>query len=314
MKKHILIYFAVTCTAFSCKLSSTTGNPGENDPTRTYRLRLNPPPGAKYYYTINSRSEVKFEANSKKVDNINKTTAGMNYRIDKDSAGNFEIHIQYDKLHVYTKNDDMESDMDAASAATTTEPIEKMLGTLTGIPLVASVTPAGEVRSIVGYDQIPEKILAVFPGTEENTRRLMREKIKQMIGNGIIKNNIANILSFFPDSAVHVNDKWKLNSPQISELNLNTEVFFTLVKIEDGVATIRSQGKINRDSASIDLMGFKVLANLNGGLQGEYEMDTRTGMLVSAQVNTDIGGSIDVMGQDVPLSLQSTVKIFGEKK
>ena len=66
--------------AASCKLlPNTTGNTGENDPTRTYMLRLNPPPGARFYYTINSQSEVKFEANSKKFDNLNKATAGMNY-------------------------------------------------------------------------------------------------------------------------------------------------------------------------------------------------------------------------------------------
>ena len=45
MKKHILVYFVVTFAALSCKLlPSTTGNTGENDPTRSYMLRLNPPP------------------------------------------------------------------------------------------------------------------------------------------------------------------------------------------------------------------------------------------------------------------------------
>jgi len=37
-------------------------------------------------------------------------------------------------------------------------------------------------------------------------------------------------------------------------------------------------------------------------------------MLISAELNTDISGSISVMDQDVPLSLQSTVKIDGQKK
>ena len=295
-------------------MPNTTGNTAESDPTRVYMLRLNPPPGAKYYYTVKSEQEIKFEANGKKVDNVTKTTAGVDYMIGKETTGNFAIHIQYDKLHVYSKNGDAESDMDAANAATTTDPVEKMLGTLTTIPLGASVTPAGEVRSIAGYDEIPDKILAAFPATDLNTRNLMRDRLKQMVGTGIIKKNVADIFYFFPDSAIHVGDKWKLQSTQVSELNLNTQLSFTLVKIEDGVATIKSEGKINHDSTTIDLMGYKVLAQLDGDEQGEYEMDTHTGMLISAELNTDISGSISVMDQDVPLSLQSTVKIDGQKK
>jgi len=291
-------------------MPSSVGNTAESDPTRAYMLRLNPPPGAKYYYTVKSEQEMTFEANDKKVDNVTKTTAGVNYLVDKDTTGNFAIHIQYDKLHVYTKNGDVESDMDAANAATTTDPVEKMLGTLTTIPLAASVTPAGEVRSIAGYDEIPDKILAAFPATDLNIRNLMRDRLKQMVGTGIIKKNVADIFNFFPDSAVHVGDKWKLQSTQVSELNLNTQLSFTLVKIEDGVATIKSEGKVSHDSTTIDLMGYKVLAQLDGDEQGEYEMDTRTGMLISAELNTDIS----VMGQDVPLSLQAKVKIDGQKK
>ena len=313
MKYHFVPILALA--TLSCKLlPNTTGNNAEYDPTHTYSLRLNPPAGAKYYYTIKSQSEVKFEVGDKKVDNLNKATAGMNYAIDKDTSGNFAIHIQYDKLHVYTKSDDVETDMDAANASTTADPVEKMLGTLTTIPLTASVTPAGEVRSIAGYQELPDKIMAAFPGTDENTRNLMREKVKQMVGNGIIKNNVSDIFSFFPDSAVHVNDKWKLKSAAVSELNLKTELTFTLAKMEDGVATIKSEGKIDRDSATIDLMGFKVIAKLNGGQQGQYEMDAHTGMLISSEMNTDISGTISIMGQDVPLTLQSTVKIDGQKK
>ena len=301
----------LSLAAVSCKLMpSSVGNTAESDPTRAYMLRLNPPPGAKYYYTVKSEQEMTFEANDKKVDNVTKTTAGVNYLVDKDTTGNFAIHIQYDKLHVYTKNGDVESDMDAANAATTTDPVEKMLGTLTTIPLAASVTPAGEVRSIAGYDEIPDKILAAFPATDLNIRNLMRDRLKQMVGTGIIKKNVADIFNFFPDSAVHVGDKWKLQSTQVSELNLNTQLSFTLVKIEDGVATIKSEGKVSHDSTTIDLMGYKVLAQLDGDEQGEYEMDTRTGMLISAELNTDIS----VMGQDVPLSLQAKVKIDGQKK
>ena len=314
MSRHYF-FLLLLSAALSCKLMpNTTGNTAESDPTRVYMLRLNPPPGAKYYYTVKSEQEMTFEANDKKVDNVTKTTAGVNYLVGKDTTGNFAIHIQYDKLHVYTKNGDVESDMDAANAATSADPVEKMLGTLTSIPLMASVTPAGEVKSIVGYDEIPDKILAAFPATDPSIRNVMREKLKKLVGTGIIKKNVSDIFYFFPDSAIHVGDKWKLNSTPVSDLDLKAPVSFTLVKMEDRVATIKSEGKVNSDSVSIDLGGYKVLANLHGDQQGEYAMDGHTGMLISAESSTDISGSISVMGQDVPLSLKVTVKIDGQKK
>ena len=310
--KRPSLFFLLSLISLSCKLlPNSTGNSAENDPTRTYSLRLNPPVGAKYYYTVKSQSEVKFEVGDKKIDNLNKTTAGMTYTVGKDTSGNFTIRVQYDKLHVYTKNGDEVTDIDAANAATSTDPVEKMLGSLTNMPLVASVTPTGEVKSITGYQDIPDKILTAFAGTDANTRNLMRDRLKQMVGNGIIKNNISDLFNFFPDSAVHVKDKWKLNSVQVSELNLNTQNSFTLAKMEDGIATIESEGKISRDSAAIDLMGYQVIAKLDGDQQAQYEMDAHTGILISAVLTASIKGSISLMGQDVPLSLETTVRIEG---
>jgi hypothetical protein len=313
MKRYFLFSVLLPCS-FACRITPDSNrNNAEHDRTRVYLLRLNPPAGSQYYYTISSRSEYKFEAGDKKVDNRNKTNAGVKYNIRKDSAGNFIFQIRYDKLHIDMKNAEEETEMDASNAGTSVDPVEKMLGTLTSSAITATVTPAGQVSSVDGFKEITDKMMTGFTGADENSRVLMRQRLEQMIGNGIIKNNMDQLFAVFPDSAIHIGDRWKMYSTQLNELNLKTHVWLTLVKIEDGLATIHAEGEISNDSATINLLGYKVSARLKGTEEGEYQMDIQTGMMIGADLSAKVDGSIGIMGQEVPLAMETKVRIDGQK-
>jgi Family of unknown function (DUF6263) len=313
MNKYLL-FAILLASVVSCKIRPDSSRLyAEHDENRVYQLRLNPPAGAKYYYDIRNESEIKFEVGDKKIDNLNRTSCGVSYMVSRDSTGSLVLQIQYEKLHVYTKDANGETEMDAANAGTTDDPVEKMLGALTSTPIIAAVTPMGQVRSVDGYKEMTDKLLTGFAGADETTKKILRGRLEQVIGKGIIKSNMAQLFYFFPDSAVHIGDKWKLGSDQATELNLHTLNTFTLLGIADGVATIRSLGKISNDSTVVNLMGTNVSARLKGAQEAEYEMDTHTGMLVSANITASVEGSIDVMGQEVPLSLETTVKVEYQK-
>ena len=123
MLKYIFLS-AWVMVAASCRIMPNSDKAAaEYDPTRLYQLRLNPPVGSKYHYDISSRSDYKFEVEDKKIDNLSKVSASVSYALDKDSTGDFVIHIRYDKIHVYSKNGEAESDLDAANAANSVDQI-----------------------------------------------------------------------------------------------------------------------------------------------------------------------------------------------
>jgi hypothetical protein len=63
---------------FSCKTHPNSRISGGDVP-QVFKLSLSPPIGAKYYYNLVNRTELKLEAEGKKIDNLNKADIGVIY-------------------------------------------------------------------------------------------------------------------------------------------------------------------------------------------------------------------------------------------
>src|ERR1700742_1572383 len=148
MNKYILSYFLVTgVAACNLQLHSDSQYAGREE-DKVYKLRLNPPTGEKYHFTIISESGLNMEVNDKKINNRNKTTSDVFYTINKDSAGDLILDIQYDKIHIYSKEGDTESDADAdpLAAGDTGDPLGNLLGSLKNAKIQAVISPVGQVQ------------------------------------------------------------------------------------------------------------------------------------------------------------------------
>lgn len=253
------------------------------------------------------------EVSGKKIDNVNKSQVGARYSVNKDSAGNFLFTMAYDKIHLHAKKEDIETDMDAANAATTEDPTEKMLNALTSANIVATVSPAGEVKKVAGYNEIGDKIMAGFSSPDPYARKVAHNKWEQLVGDGIVKKNMDQLFKIFPDSAVHIGDKWKLDSKQKGQFNLNLKNSFTLRGISDGIAFIAVDGEIKSDSTITNLLGYDVVSFLIGHQEGEYRVDTKSGMLLSSNITTSIEGTLQLMGRDIPVTIESSIVVKGKK-
>src|SRR6266498_1166542 len=129
LRINFFLLFVVSLVAASCKISPDS-NRNYSDRDRVYKLQLNPSAGSSYYYEITNQSEIKVEVDDKKADNLNKSDIAMYYEFNKDSVGDLMLSITYDKIHLYTKNGDNETDIDADNTGVTLNPMEKMLGAL----------------------------------------------------------------------------------------------------------------------------------------------------------------------------------------
>jgi hypothetical protein len=305
-----LIFFLMD----SCKIQpGSSRHYADGDENKVYKLVLRPKPGTRFYYDVSSETEVVMKVNDKEIDNLNRSHTGVIYVFTRDSAGDLLFEMHYDKIHLYTRNDGVETELDAANAATSDDPIEKALGALVDTRIVARVSPAGVVRSVTGYREMTDRIMTGFSYMAPDAQAEARKKIEQLIGNGIVRQNMDQLFRIFPDSAVHIGDRWKLSTPQQGELNLNAESMFTLKGIDDGIAHLTSEGKLSGDSTAVQLKGYAVTPDLKGTQEGEYEMDTHTGMLLRAEMRVKVEGAIRMMGVEVPLTLDVHVKMKGQQ-
>jgi hypothetical protein len=132
-----------------------------------------------------------------------------------------------------------------------------------------------------------------------------------MVEENLVKKNMNQLFELFPDSAVHVGDKWKIRTNQKDDVAFKVNNIFTFTSIDDGIAYLDSRGKISADSSSTNLMGYGVNATINGEQKGEYELNVKAGMPQQIKVSLDIDGVIQVNGRDIPFTLASTVKMRG---
>ncbi|MEP7373192.1 MAG: DUF6263 family protein [Chitinophagaceae bacterium] len=316
MKRYSLLAGMMMVAAISCKIQSDSDRSYDlHDADKVYKLQLNPTSGSAYHYDMENKTAIEINAEGKEVNTVNESEAGFNYSVGKDSAGDYLFTTTYDKIKLKTKNGDTETEADAANAMVSIDPVEKMLGILKAASIRATVTPNGEVKEVKGYDELEEKLMAGFAPNDDYGKHMAHTQWKKLIGEGVVKNTMDQLFQLFPDSAIHLHDTWKLNSTQAGELPMIVKNIYTLKAINDDIAIITSEGIMTSDKLSNSVVGYSnVAGKLEGKQKGEFEVETKTGILISSKVMANIEGVLQVMGKDIPVKIKTSIKMIGRKK
>jgi hypothetical protein len=185
-----------------------------------------------------------------------------------------------------------ETDEDADQPVNAFDPVSGMLHALKNAKISATVTPAGIVKSITGYQEIEESILSNMNVPDAITRDKIQHQLDQLIGNKLIKANMEQLFKFFPDSAVHIGDQWTSNSKETDGISINVKTTYTLESIDQDKADIKSRSEMTSDNSEADFMGTPVTANLKGYQKGQYEIEITTGMLVKSKLSSNLKGAL----------------------
>lgn len=280
---------------------------------KTYNLNLNPKPGSVYYYDIDNNSEIKLTLNDNEIHNINKSNTGISYIINKDNTGNYLLNISYERIHIYTKNGEQENDADSKNAKLSLNPTERMLGILKNASLTAVVTPKGEIKDISGYKELCSQLMANLDTNNVNVKQTAQSQLDKIVGSQLIQKNLNQLFKIFPDSAVHIGDKWKINTAQNGDFNLNVKSTFHLEDINKEIALVKSESEIEGDHTPLAMMGYSVIPNLKGTQKASYEVETSTGILLNSNIESEVKGNLEMMGREIPISIKVKVTMKGKK-
>ena len=309
MNKIFTLFIFLSALFFSCKMQpgSRRNNPS-ND--KKFSLTLHPETATSYTYSVSNQSQTNLIVNEKEVELVKKYDTDVTYTIDKDSTGNLSIRVKYNNIHIYSKTGDAASDLNGSNAAHSTDPVEQLLGALQAATITARLNKAGQITAVEGYQQIADSIVGSIRSNLA-AKSKATEQWKQLVEQNLVKKNIEQLFGIFPDSAVHAGDRWKQVNTQQGDINFREQNSFTVTSIDDGTAEITSEGKIISDSTTTTLMGQQVSADLKGNLQGTYQIAVKTGMLISGSILSKITGTMQLIGQSIPVTIHTSVKIDG---
>jgi len=311
MKKYLLIT-VLALLALSCKLQPDSDRSYDKD--KVYKLRLMPASGSVYKYELTNETKMSIEAEGKEAETLNSSSVELLNSVATDSSGDYMFTTTYDQIRIYTKNGDTETNMDADNAMVTIDPVERMLGILKSASLTARVNPKGEVKIVSGYKELEEKLLASFDPGDHYGKTMAKAQWEKTVGERMVKNTMEQLFKIFPDSAIHVRDTWKIDSRQEGELPMNIKNIYTLKAINDDVTIISSEGIMTSDKQVNSVMGYNgVSAQLEGKQEGEFQIETKTGILLNSRITAGIDGKLLVMGREVPVSIKSSIKMTQKK-
>ncbi len=80
---------------------------------------------------------------------------------------------------------------------------------------------------------------------------------------------------------------------------------YTAKDVKGNTATVSIEGTEKRDFKT-EIQGMEVNTKTNGKFTGEEMVDVNTGVIIQNNTTTDTSGSVNVMGQDVPMSATIT--------
>ncbi|MGN6600929.1 MAG: DUF6263 family protein [Ginsengibacter sp.] len=294
---------------FSCNIRPG-GDRATTSPDKIFQIKINPQAGTNYDYDVSNETDTRFEVNDNTIQNQSNTRYVVNYAIQKDTTGNFDIGINYKKIHIHSKINGQESDLDAGNSPSSTNPIENLLGALTRAKIKAIVNRSGKLIEVQGYKEIASNYFA-NTNLDLNSKLAAEKQWQDLVEKTLVKANIQRLFQILPDSAIHIGDRWKTQYKEDGDLNFVVKNSSTLVSIDDGIAAIKSTGRIETDSSATSIMGFPMNSDLKGNQEGNYEMNIKSGMLEDGKITTKINGSLEVLGRQIPLTIDIKIKIEG---
>ena len=117
-------------------------------------------------------------------------------------------------------------------------------------------------------------------------------------------------LANLPVKGVKVGESWS-----DSVVDKDTKVFTTYtlkeIKGNDGVVSMSGNMNVNRD---MEQQGMTLQISMQGTILGEYIFDVATGIIKSKKANTKATGTVEAMGQSIPMTIDTTVTSTISKK
>lgn len=297
----------------SCKVQSGSDHLFSDLEKESYKLVLNPEPGSQYYFDMVSETNMHIEVEGQEVDNKNRSEMGMFYSVDKDTTGDFKLGVRYDKIKMYVTNNGVASTFDADNGLASHDPVEKMLGVMKSSAITATVSPSGHMKAISGFQEMGDRLMADFAAGDTYGRQVAKNQWDKLIQSGQLASNMEQLFTLFPDSLVRIGEKWKLNTKQTGDFDLNVKTTFKLKSIVAGVALIEAEGDLESVPNTSQAIGYNTQAHIKGQQKGRYEMEVKTGMLIASQVTSTLKGTMQVMGREIPVTIEMTQDVKGRK-
>lgn len=298
--------FSFIAAAAGCRQSNHSA-PIRVDKTKTVLLRFNPDTASVYHYNIVSEVTI-VDKNKIRISYSRIISLGVNLKFDRESKGDFGLELTFSRVYLSMTHGDSTEIDDSNVGKSTRSAIGRIMVALKDASLFATLSPAGEIKTEAGYPEAVDRALAgVDLGAEE------KEDVKtwdEVFRRGEIEKDLSHLIQILPDSMVWQGAQWGQQMTERGEVSYSLENVLQLESIDKGIAVIRAEGQVDNAETNV---GVATKTSIHGSQGAIYQVNTRTGMPISAKISTVVKASFQVQGHEEEIQMLTNTRITEKK-
>lgn len=239
-----------------------------NGKKQTYDIGYRLEPGKTYSQTMKIDADMTMLMMGQTIDISTKVNVTYSFHIKDTLNGEINADMSFNAIEM-----EMSSPVGSYSISTEKEstsanglmPVDlsPMLKAMKNSSFSVVLTKRGEVKSMVGYDQMIDNIIASM-GFSQAEALEMKTNLQGTMSEETIKDQMKNI-AIYPDSPVKEGDSWEMN---FNIQDMETVTTYTLKSVTDSEATIVGKSEIKANQNGVSIKGNQtvtLIVDLNSG-------------------------------------------------
>ena len=162
------------------------------------------------------------------------------------------------------------------------------------------VNPEGKVVSVTGFENMAASLVDSLNFDPSEKEKMMKQFDKQF-NSEQIKEQMERFWYIFPNKEVKVGDTWQKSTRVNGDMAGNYNSTYEVKEIEGDMVTLEETTKVDSEQENF---------SLKGGITGTIVVDSRYGLVVSA--NQDM--NIDATAQGKSFTIKGKTKIKGKAR
>ncbi len=285
-------------TTESCQSAKTS--------TATKMLKFNFEKGKGYDYEMTMNMEQEIMGQKMKMDML--TYYSMD--VMEDDGAIKTVTSTYDRfkmdMNVAGMNIEVDSDKPLSSLGTDDEGNDPMkmlnglLGAIKGRKVTMKINAEGKVLEVIGFEDMAKSIVDSLGIEGEQSQQMIRQFDKQF-NEESMKEQFERILYIFPNKEIKVGDSWEKKTSSFGIAKGENNSVYTVTDIEGDMVTLDEKTTIKANDDA---------AKMNGKILSKLIVDSKTGLVVSA----DMDMTITTQAQGQSFDLKAKTKIKGKAR
>jgi hypothetical protein len=208
----------------------------------------------------------------------------------------FKLNMKVGPMDIDVDSDKPLQEMDGGGKENPMKMLNSLFGAIKGRKFSMKVNAEGKVEEITGIKEMAQSIVDSM-GVDEKMKEQMQQQFSKQFNETSMKDQFERVLYIFPNKEVKVGDSWQKTTTPGGAMGGKYTSTYTVTEIEGDMVTLEEKSKIDGASEAM---------NMKGDITGTLVIDSKSGLVVSADQDMDLKMSTD--GKEIKMKGKTKIK------